>query len=192
VDHNTTSSTTSSNTSTTNKTRYAAHTNTPDPAVNLHDRAVLKRHTLLVKQIMSLLQRSAVHLFSDCSKDIKCVVDICEITSGDTSAIVLSQISKFCNKLASGMEHLACVTNNRCTYDCVTNTLTFLGVQEGNNGSASPTNAEKGEDVQIYVDLSVISPPQSLPSSPLHKGNFYCFLTCLCERKSLFLFFYGI
>eukprot|EP00598_Pedospumella_elongata_P004802 CAMPEP_0184980700 /NCGR_PEP_ID=MMETSP1098-20130426/10625_1 /TAXON_ID=89044 /ORGANISM="Spumella elongata, Strain CCAP 955/1" /LENGTH=1140 /DNA_ID=CAMNT_0027504173 /DNA_START=24 /DNA_END=3442 /DNA_ORIENTATION=+ len=167
VDH-TPSTTTGTST---NKTRYASHSTAPDPAVNLHDRAVLKRHTLLVKQIMSLLQRSAVHLFSDCSKDIKCVVDICEITSGDTSAIVLSQISKFCNKLASGMENLACVTNNRCTYDCVTNTLTFLGAQEGNNnGSASPTNAEKGEDVQIYVDLSVISPPQSLPNSPMHKG----------------------
>lgn len=133
---------------------------------------------------MSLLQRSAVHLFSDCSKDIKCVVDICEITSGDTSAIVLSQISKFCNKLASGMEIMACVVNNRCTYDSVTNTLHFLNTPDGNNtnGSSSPTNAERSEEVQIYGDLSVISPPHSTPNSPLYKGMLnslllYVFLT---------------
>ena len=86
------------------------------------------------------------------------------------------------------METLACVTNNRCTYDCVTNTLTFLGAQEGNNnGSASPTNAEKGEDVQIYVDLSVISPSQSLPNSPMHKGNSRVYLIFVIMLECIIL-----
>jgi hypothetical protein len=66
------------------------------------DRATLRRHTQLVKQIMALLQRNAVAVFSDCTKDLKPVLEICEITSGDTSVVVLSQISKFCNRLSQG------------------------------------------------------------------------------------------
>jgi hypothetical protein len=92
---------------------------------SIQDRAVLRRHTQLVKQIMALLQRNAVMVFSDCAKDIKPVIEICEITSGDTAAVVLSQISKFCNRLTQGMEAVAGVANNRCTYDSATNTLVY-------------------------------------------------------------------
>jgi hypothetical protein len=93
--------------------------------VSIQDRAVLRRHTQLVKQIMALLQRNAVMVFSDCAKDIKPVIEICEITSGDTAAVVLSQISKFCNRLTQGMEAVAGIANNRCTYDSATNTLVY-------------------------------------------------------------------
>lgn len=71
-----------------------AQTRTAESLSSVNDRNVLKRHTMLVKQVMALLQRNAVMLFSDCAKEIKPVVEICEITSGDTAAIVLSQVSE--------------------------------------------------------------------------------------------------
>ena len=144
-------------------------------ANSANDRATLKRHTLLMKYIVASLQRNAVQLFGDCIKDVRPILEICEITSGDTSVIVLSQISKFCNKLTFGMESLAGVTNNKCTYDSITNTLQYIHASSsGGGGGGSSKNSPVGggsggggdvrvEDAdQIYVDLS--PPPSPLPT----------------------------
>jgi hypothetical protein len=111
---------------------------------SVQDRAVLRKHTQLVKQIMALLQRNAVLVFSECVKDMRPVMEICEITSGDTTAIVLAQISKFCNKLTMGMEALAGVTNTRCSYDGANNVVNYGAAGEDCDAifsePASPTS----------------------------------------------------
>ena len=58
-------------------------------SANNQDRNILRRHTQLVKQIMSLLQRNAVIVFGECVKEMKPVIEICEITSGNTEDVAL-------------------------------------------------------------------------------------------------------
>jgi hypothetical protein len=137
------------------------------------DRATLRRHTQLVKQIMALLQRNAVAVFSDCTKDLKPVLEICEITSGDTSVVVLSQISKFCNRLSQGMEALAGVANKRCTYDVATNQLTYAaGGEEADviygegGGVGSAPVSPGGPSTKGPTPTAAASPPAEISAAP--------------------------
>jgi hypothetical protein len=137
------------------------------------DRATLRRHTQLVKQIMALLQRNAVAVFSDCTKDLKPVLEICEITSGDTSVVVLSQISKFCNRLSQGMEALAGVANNRCTYDVATNQLTYVAGGEDadviygdGGGVGSAPVSPGGPSMKGPAPTAAASPPAEISAAP--------------------------
>jgi hypothetical protein len=156
------------------------------------DRATLRRHTQLVKQIMALLQRNAVAVFSDCTKDLKPVLEICEITSGDTSVVVLSQISKFCNRLSQGMEALAGVANNRCTYDVATNQLTYVaGGEEADviygegGGVGSAPVSPGGPSMKGPAPTAAASPPAETTAAPADStGKVYCCLQwigCVAE-----------
>jgi hypothetical protein len=163
-------------------------------SANTTDRATLKRHTMLVKHAMALLQRNAVQLFADWIKEAKAIVEVYEISSGDTAAVSLSQISKFCNKLSLGMEKLAGVANNKCTYDSSSNTLSYVharrqSVAGATSGAESPSNnGSTGNTVDcIYDD---ISPVMDDTRDAGVTGMICLHLRCWCMSATLIYYFF--